>query len=79
MKQKNNNGENASLSKREKEVISLITKAFCRKNIALKLNISLHTVDAHLRHIHLKTGTHSIPELIIWALEFNNLQSKSSQ
>jgi FixJ family two-component response regulator len=65
-------GKNLDLSKREREIISLVVKAYCRKNIAFALNISLHTVDAHLRHIHLKTKTHSIPELIIWALNFNN-------
>lgn len=56
------------LSNREKEIIILISKATCRKDIARELNISLHTVDAHLRHLRLKTNTHSIPELIIWAL-----------
>ena len=56
------------LSKREKEIIILVSKATCRKDIAKNLNISLHTVDTHLRHLRLKTNTHSIPELIIWAL-----------
>lgn len=56
------------LSNREKEIIILISNAICRKDIAKDLNISLHTVDAHLRHLRLKTNTHSIPELIIWAL-----------
>lgn len=48
--------------------MTLVSKATCRKDIAKNLNISLHTVDAHLRHLRLKTNTHSIPELIIWAL-----------
>jgi DNA-binding CsgD family transcriptional regulator len=56
------------LSKREKEIIILVSKATCRKDIAKNLNISLHTVDTHLRHLRLETNTHSIPELIIWAL-----------
>ena len=56
------------LSRREKEIIMLVSKATCRKDIAKDLNISLHTVDAHLRHLRLKTNTHSIPELIIWAI-----------
>jgi DNA-binding CsgD family transcriptional regulator len=72
MASKNEKLENdVSLSKREKEIISLIIKADCRKTIAQKLNISLHTVDAHIRHIHIKTGTHSIPELIVWTLRSN--------
>jgi len=57
------------LSNREKEIIKLISIAICRKDIAKHLDISLHTVDAHLRNLRLKTNTHSITELIIWALD----------
>ena len=56
-----------TLSAREKEVIKLVAQAKCRKVIASELNISIHTVDTHLRHIHLKTNTHSLSELLIWA------------
>lgn len=63
------------LSVREKEVIQLVTQAKCRKDIAGELNISIHTVDTHLRHIHQKTRTHSLSELIIWALDNHNLRS----
>lgn len=55
------------LTKREKQIVSLIIAAKCRKNIARDLNISIHTVDTHLRHIHLKTNTHSIAEIMVWA------------
>ncbi len=54
------------LSAREREVIALVAQAKSRKIIASDLNISIHTVDTHLRHIHLKTNTHSLSELIIW-------------
>jgi DNA-binding CsgD family transcriptional regulator len=64
------------LSRREKEIIILLSKATCRKIISRNLKISLHTVDAHLRHLRIKTNTHSIPELIIWALE-NNINKSS--
>ena len=47
------------------------------KTIAEELNISIHTVDTHLKHIHLKTKTHSLPELIVWAL--NNYDLKSDE
>ena len=60
-----------NLTKREKEILQLVCNANCRKTIAKKLNISLHTVDSHLRNLHLKTKTHSLTELIIWTL--NNL------
>ena len=56
------------LSDREKTIIRLLVKAHCRKSIATTLNVSIHTVDTHLRHIRLKTNTHSLTELVIWAL-----------
>jgi DNA-binding CsgD family transcriptional regulator len=59
--------ENIKLSAREREVIALVAQAKSRKIIASYLNISIHTVDTHLRHIHLKTKTHSLSELLIWA------------
>ena len=59
--------EYIKLSAREREVIALVVQAKSRKIIASDLNISIHTVDTHLRHIHLKTNTHSLSELLIWA------------
>jgi DNA-binding CsgD family transcriptional regulator len=49
---------------REKELIALILEAHPRKIIAALLGIKVTTVSTHLRHIHTKTETHSIPELI---------------
>ncbi len=60
--------DSSKLSVREKEVVQMVTQAKCRKVIASELKISVHTVDTHLRHIHLKTKTHSLTELIVWAL-----------
>jgi DNA-binding CsgD family transcriptional regulator len=57
------------LSVREKEIVYKVSQAKCRKMIACELNISIHTVDSHLRSLHLKTGTHSLPELVVWALK----------
>ncbi len=56
------------LSAREIAIIDLVVQAKTRKYIASELNLSIHTVDTHLRHIHLKTDTHSLPELVIWAM-----------
>lgn len=63
-------------SPREKEIVYLVAEGKCRKAIAGVLGISIHTVDAHLRHIHLKTGTHSLSELTVWS--FDNLGRKSN-
>ena len=60
--------ENINLTVREKEIIQLVSNAKCRKTIASELDISIHTVDTHLRHIHLKTNTHSLTELMVWTL-----------
>lgn len=56
-------------TRREKEIIQKITEARCRKNIANELNISIHTIDTHLRNIYLKTNTHSMLELFAWSVE----------
>lgn len=60
---------NFELSNREKNILGLMTQGKCRKNIASELNLSIHTIDTHLRHLHLKTNTHSPVELIIWAIK----------
>ena len=60
--------KNGKLSSREVAILRLVVQAKCRKHIADELNLSIHTVDTHLRHIHLKTNTHSLPELVLWAL-----------
>jgi len=60
--------ENTKLSTREKAIILMVAEAKSRKTIASELKISIHTVDTHIRHIHLKTNTHSLPELVIWAM-----------
>jgi DNA-binding NarL/FixJ family response regulator len=62
------NGGTNKLSTRETAIIRLVAQAKCRKSIASELNMSIHTVDTHLRHIHLKTNTHSLPELMMWVM-----------
>ena len=68
--------ETRELSPREKEIIQMAAEGKRRKAMANTLNISIHTVDTHLRHVHLKTGTHSLSELIVWSL--NNLEHIST-
>jgi len=45
---------NELLSKREQEVLELLSKGFLYKEIADKLNISLSTVKIHLNHTYAK-------------------------
>jgi len=63
---------NSRLSIREKTILRLVVQAKGRKIIASELKLSIHTVDTHLRHIHLKTNTHSLPELVVWAMNGNS-------
>lgn len=56
------------LSKREKEIISLVTQGLSNKKIAEELNISINTVLTHRRHINKKLEIHSPTELTIHAI-----------
>lgn len=56
------------LSKREKEIICLVTQGLSNKKIADKLNISINTVLTHRRHINKKLEIHSPTELTIHAI-----------
>lgn len=56
------------LSKREKEIICLVTKGLPNRQIAELLNISINTVLTHRRHINKKLEIHSSSELTIHAI-----------
>ncbi len=58
-----------SISKRENEVLNLLAKGLSSKQIADKLNLSLHTVNAHRRNILNKTKSKNTAELITYAIE----------
>ncbi len=62
----------ASLSRREKEIISLIAKGLSTKEIASALYLSTHTVTTHRRNICTKLHIHSPAGLAIFAIA-NNL------
>lgn len=48
------NSENTTLSVREQEILSQLSKGFSNKEIADRMCISLSTVRTHLRHIYEK-------------------------
>jgi len=52
-----------SLTSRELEIMQLLLSGFSSKGIAQKLHISPETVKAHRRHIYIKLGVKSHPEL----------------
>jgi len=56
------------LSEREVEVLSQLVKGLSNKEIADKLNISIHTVISHRKNITEKTGIKSLSGLTIYAI-----------
>lgn len=57
------------LSKRELEILPLITKGYGNKDIAEKLFVSVKTVEAHKTRIMDKLNLKSKPELVEYALK----------
>jgi DNA-binding CsgD family transcriptional regulator len=51
--------ETLSLSAREREVLELLAQGYAYKEIADRLGLSIHTVNAHLRHIYDKLHVRS--------------------
>ena len=58
----------SSLSEREKEVVAEVAKGLTNKEIADKLNLSVHTVTTHRKNISKKTGINSISGLTVYAI-----------
>lgn len=58
------------LSRREVEILSLLTKSFSNKEIAVQLHISNDTVKAHINNIYRKLNVNKRTQAIIKAAEF---------
>jgi DNA-binding NarL/FixJ family response regulator len=56
------------LTSRELEILDLMGQGLLMKEIAQKLTVSYHTVDAHLRNIYGKLGVRSRTEAVVKAL-----------
>lgn len=54
------------LTKREQEIIELISQGLDSSEIARKLYISIHTVNNHRQHILEKTGTKNVAQAITY-------------
>lgn len=59
------------LSRREKEILGLISQGLSNQEIAGVLNISQRTVERHRTHLLEKTGSKNSIRLIIYALKHN--------
>jgi DNA-binding NarL/FixJ family response regulator len=75
--QQNENGY--ELSKRETAVLILIAKGLMNKEIADKLNISIHTVISHRKNITRKTNIKSAAGLAMYALMNNLIEEGNGQ
>ncbi len=67
-KQKNIVPVNGDLTLREKDVIRLIATGLANKEIADRLNISIHTVISHRKNITEKLNIKSISGLTVYAI-----------
>jgi len=56
------------LSSREREVLQMLAEGKTNKEIAVTLNLSVYTVDAHRGRIMEKLNVHSISELVRFAV-----------
>ena len=61
--------EQASISRREKEILGLIVKEFVNNEIAEELHISIHTVETHRKKLLQKTGSRNTAGLVRYAVE----------
>jgi DNA-binding NarL/FixJ family response regulator len=64
------------LTKREEQVVGMVTEGLPTSEIASKLAVSAHTLKNHLFHIYDKLGVSSRGELILYAL--SSRQNKGS-
>ncbi len=61
------------LTKREKEIIKLLSEGYSSKDISSKLSISINTVQTHRKNLFKKLNTSKVSELIKIANDYNLL------
>jgi DNA-binding NarL/FixJ family response regulator len=59
----------AGLSERELEVVGLVADGLANKAIAARLQLSVRTVESHVRHALAKLGLENRTQLATWARE----------
>lgn len=57
-----------ALTARERQVLSLVARGFANREVAERLGVSAKTVDNHRTNLMRKIGTHSLAELLSYAL-----------
>ena len=64
----------ATLSPREREVLSLVVEGISNKEIAKRLDISYRTVEVHRAKVMDKMGVESLPELVRSVMSLEQLE-----
>lgn len=65
------------LSRREREVISLIAQGSTSKEIATKLFISVATVDTHRTNVMAKVGVRNVAGLVLYAFQHRIVETEA--
>jgi len=63
-----------SLTSREQQVLNLVANGKSNKEVAVELNISVKTAEAHRINIMRKLNAHSVVDLVKYAMRNNMLQ-----
>ena len=58
----------AYLTRRERQILNLYLSGKDTKEVAENLGIQNSTVIAHKKHLFLKSGAHSVSQLLVWAM-----------
>ncbi len=66
---KDNKSDAKTMTKRERQILKLISAGMTNKHIARKLDITEGTVKVHIKHLFKKLGLKSRVEAAIWAME----------
>ena len=66
------------LTDREREVLQLVAESHSTKGIAIKLGISIKTVDNHRTNLMRKLNLHDVASLTRYALEIGLIEHKKS-
>jgi DNA-binding CsgD family transcriptional regulator len=72
----NNDYDSADLSERERQALTALARGLSNKEIADKMNISIHTVISHRKNIIRKTGIRTAQGLTLYAFINNLITSK---
>lgn len=61
--------KNYGLTAREKEILQLMVEGYIKKEIAVRVGLSVHTVNTHMRNIYEKLHVHTVNGAVAKALK----------